>query len=73
MALDNKIVLMFMNDEMRGRVISDFVARRPKLHSFKIDKKEKIIVKGVVDSALSYLTFDDLHKTLCENFQLFTF
>ena len=60
----NKKVKGHMKDELRGKIMTDFVALRPKLYSYKVldgseDKKCKGIKKFVVKKTL---TFED-YKT----------
>ena len=60
----NKKVIGLMKDELRGAIMTEFVALRPKLYSYKKldgseDKKFKGIRKGVVKKTL---TFED-YKT----------
>ena len=60
----NKKVIGLMKDELRGKIMTEFVALRPKLYSYKVldgseDKKCKGIKKCVVKKTL---TFED-YKT----------
>ena len=69
----NKKVIGVMKDEMGGKIITEFVALRPKLYAYKAqtsefseleDKKCKGIKKCVVKKTLS---FEDYKKCLLEN------
>ena len=62
----NKKVIGLMKDELGGKIMTEFVALRPKLHAYrkldgKDDKRCKGIKKGVVKKTLD---FDDYKKCL---------
>ena len=64
----NKKVIELMNDELGGAIMTEFVALRPKLYSFRQldgseDKKCKGIKKCVVKKTLS---FDDYKNCLLD-------
>ena len=65
----NKKIIGLMKDELGGAIMTEFVALRPKLHSFRCldgvgDKKCNGIKKCVVKKTLS---FDDYKNCLLEN------
>ena len=65
----NKKVIGLMKDELGGKIMTEFVALRPKLYSYKVldgseDKKCKEINKCVV---IKTLTFEDYKTCLFSN------
>ncbi|XP_044575149.1 uncharacterized protein LOC123258956 [Cotesia glomerata] len=70
--LVNKKVLGLMKDENNGKIMSEFVGLRAKLYCFKIynaeeDDKIKMRAKGVKNSTLRTITFDDYKKCLMDH------
>lgn len=69
--LNKKTIGMF-KDELKGGIMTHFVALRSKMYAYKVEGVTMKKLKGVGASAVRSITFEDYKKTLFEGTQLFT-
>lgn len=67
----NKKILGKFTDELKGKIMSEFIALRPKMYAYKVDNQTKKRLKGVSESAVRYITFEDYLETLMEKSQMY--
>ena len=71
--LVNGKVLGLITDENNGKIMTEFVGLRAKLYAYKIqgEDKDKKKAKGIRESALRTINFDDYKQCLFERENLF--
>jgi hypothetical protein len=63
---DSKVLGLF-KDELDGNYMTEFIALKPKLYSFKTEEKEKVVAKGVPKAvAKKEIFFNSFKQTLEE-------
>nr|CAH7760361.1 unnamed protein product [Callosobruchus chinensis] len=78
--LKNKKVLGLMKDENNGRIMAEFVGLKSKMYAIKLfyTEKEKEMLgvikkdKGITNTSLKRITFEDYHKCLFNQVNLNT-
>lgn len=68
----NKKVIGMMKDELKGGIMSHFIALRSKMYAYKVDGITKKKLKGVGESAVRKITFEDYKQALFGGTPLYT-